>query len=55
MESLGLFEYALTCKLGTDAAGLIPRIGKILKTAKLTVFNPKRIHLALESKPQLLS
>jgi len=55
IESLGLFEHVLTCKLGTDAAGLIPRIGKILKTTKLTVFNPKKIHVALNSKPQLLT
>jgi hypothetical protein len=55
VESLGLFEQVLICKLGTDAVGLIPRIGQKLKTAKLEVFNPKKIHLALRAKPQLLS
>jgi len=43
VESLGLLENALTCKLGTDAAGLIPRIGRNLKNAKFVVFNPKRL------------
>jgi hypothetical protein len=53
VESLGLFVHALTCKLGTDAVGLIPRIGKILKNAKLTVFNPKKIRMTLELKPRI--
>jgi hypothetical protein len=43
VEPLGLFEYALTCKLGTDAAGLIPKIGRNLKNARFTVFNPKTL------------
>lgn len=55
VESLGLFEQVLTCKLGTDAVGLIPRIGRILKTAKLTVFNPKKIYMALTLKPKFLT
>jgi hypothetical protein len=43
VEKLGLFEYALTCKLGTDAAGLIPKIGRYMRNAEFVVFNPKRI------------
>jgi len=43
VETLGLFEQALTCKLGTDAAGLIPKIGRSLRNAKFAVFNPKRL------------
>jgi hypothetical protein len=43
VEPLGLFEFAVTCKLGTDAAGLIPKIGKNLRSATFTVFNPKRL------------
>jgi hypothetical protein len=43
IEILGLFEHALTCKLGTDATGLIPKIGRILKKAKFAVFNPKKL------------
>jgi hypothetical protein len=42
-EPLGLLEHALTCKLGTDAAGLIPKIGRNLKNARFAVFNPKRL------------
>jgi hypothetical protein len=43
VEPLGLFEHALVCKLETDAAGLIPRIGKMLRYSKFAVFNPKKI------------
>lgn len=43
VEPLGVFEHVLTCKLGTDAAGLIPKIGRILKNAKFAVFDPRRI------------
>jgi hypothetical protein len=49
VEPLGLFEHALTCKLGTDAAGLIPQIGRLLKNAKFAVFNPRKIRAFLES------
>lgn len=48
VESLGMFEHALTCKLGTDAAGLIPKIGRILKNAKFAVFNPKKLRKFIE-------
>jgi hypothetical protein len=43
VESLGMFEHAVVCKLGTDAAGLIPRIGKNLRKAVFSVFNPRKI------------
>jgi hypothetical protein len=43
VEPLGLLEHVLTCKLGTDAAGLIPKIGRILRNAKFAVFNPKTL------------
>lgn len=42
-EALGMFEHALVCKLGTDATGLIGRLGRRLRKAKFTVFNPKRV------------
>lgn len=48
VEPLGLLEHALECKLGTDAAGLIPKIGRNLKNAKFAVFNPKRLREFLE-------
>jgi hypothetical protein len=43
VESLGLFEHVLTCKLGTDATGVIPRVGRYFRKAELVVFNPKRL------------
>ena len=45
VESFGMFEHALVCKLGTDAAGLIGRVGRRLRKAKFTVFNPKALML----------
>jgi hypothetical protein len=42
-ERLGLLEYALTCKLGTDAAGLIPRMGRYMRNAVFVVFDPRKI------------
>jgi hypothetical protein len=50
VESLGMFEHALVCKLGTDAAGLISKIGRILKSARFAVFNPRRISGFLQLK-----
>ncbi|MDI6847170.1 MAG: DUF2110 family protein [Candidatus Bathyarchaeia archaeon] len=43
IESLGFFEHAVVCKLGTDAVGLIPKIGKRLWNANLGTFNPREI------------
>jgi len=43
MEALGLFEHALTCKLGTDAAGLIPKIGRYMKNSTFIIFSPKKV------------
>lgn len=43
MEPLGLFEWALECKLGTDAVGLIPKIGKNLLNATFSVFKAREI------------
>lgn len=49
IESLGMFEHALVCKLGTDAAGLIPRLGRRLKAATFTVFNPRKLYTIFNS------
>jgi hypothetical protein len=43
VKSLGLFEQTIVCRLGTDAAGLIPKIGGSLSNASFSVFNPKEI------------
>lgn len=50
VEPLGFFEHAVVCKLGTDARGLIPRIGRNLKEATFAVFSPRRILGILEKE-----
>jgi len=42
-EQLGWLENAIVCKLGTDAVGLIPAIGRFLRTATLAPFSPRKI------------
>jgi hypothetical protein len=42
VEALGMFEHALTCKLGTDAAGLISRVGRYLRNSILVVFDAEK-------------
>lgn len=43
IESLGFFEQAVVCKLGTKALGLIPKIGRKLWKANFSVFDPAGI------------
>jgi hypothetical protein len=43
IESLGTLEQVVLCKLGTDAIGLIPNIGRNLKSAILVPYSPKKI------------
>ena len=43
VESLGMFENAIVCKLGTDAVGLVPKIGRVLRNSTLSVFSPRKI------------
>lgn len=50
IESLGVLEQVVLCKLGTDAVGLIPRIGRSLKSAILFPFSPKKIIETLGSE-----
>lgn len=49
VEPLGFFEHAVICKLGTDARGLIPRIGRNLNEATFAVFSPRKIMRILEN------
>jgi len=42
VEALGMFEHALTCKLGTDAAGLVSKVGRYMRNSRFIVFNPKK-------------
>ena len=44
IESLdGWLEHSLVCKLGTDAVGLIPVIGRILRSTSMAAFSPRKI------------
>ena len=43
VDALGMFEHALVCKLGTDAAGLVPRLGRNLHKATFNVFGPRKL------------
>jgi hypothetical protein len=49
IESLGVLEQVVLCKLGTDAVGLIPKLGRYLKSAFLVPFSPKKILEAFSS------
>ncbi len=42
-DSLGTLEQVILCKLGTDAVGLIPKLGRSLPDAVLVPFSPKKI------------
>ena len=42
-EQLSLTIQSVLCKIGTDAIGLIPRLGSILRKSKLEPFIPGRI------------
>ncbi len=42
VETLGMFEHALTCKLGTNAAGLVGIMGRYLRNSVFVVFNAKK-------------
>jgi hypothetical protein len=42
VEELGLLVHALKCKLGTQAAGLIPVIGRYMRYSIFAVFNAKK-------------
>jgi len=43
IETLGLLEHAIPCKLGTDAVGLMPKLGPYLRHAFLAPLSPRRI------------
>ncbi len=42
IETLGMFEHSLTCKLGTNAAGLVSIVGRYLRNSIFVVFNAKK-------------
>lgn len=43
IEPIGSFENCIICKLGTNAVGIIPKIGRHLSETSLSIFNPKRL------------
>jgi hypothetical protein len=43
LESMTLTVHSVLCKLGTDAIGLIPKLGALLKKKEMKPFLPKRI------------
>lgn len=43
VEALGPLEHAVVCKLGTDAVGLLPKLGPLLRSAFLAPFSPRKI------------
>jgi len=45
VESLGLFEHSFLCKLGTQAPGIIGKLGKYLPGIPLHVVSPSRLWL----------
>ncbi|MDG6221896.1 MAG: DUF2110 family protein [Candidatus Bathyarchaeota archaeon] len=51
IESLGVLEQVVLCKLGTDAVGLIPKIGRYIKSAVLVPFSPKKIIQKIGNQP----
>jgi hypothetical protein len=42
IETFGMFEHALTCKLGTNAAGLVGVVGRYLRNSVFVVFNARK-------------
>jgi hypothetical protein len=49
IQSLGLLEHAVLCKLGTDARGLVPKLGSLLPDAVLEPFSPREIRAVVGS------
>ena len=49
VEPLGLFEQSLLCKLGTEGAGVIGRLGRYLRGIPLSLFSPHRARALLGS------
>jgi hypothetical protein len=43
IETLGMFEHTLTCKLGTDAAGIVSKVGRYMRNSVFIVYNPKKV------------
>jgi hypothetical protein len=51
IESLGVLEQVILCKLGTKSIGLITKLGHYLKSAVLVPFSPPKIITEIGSQP----
>lgn len=49
VERLGILECAVVCKVGTNAVGLIPKLGRLMPNAVFGVFSPKEISCVVEA------
>jgi len=49
IEPLGLLEHAVLCKLGTDAKGILPKLGSLLSDATLEPFSSRKIRGLVDS------
>jgi len=43
IDTLGLLEHTIPCKLGTDAVGLMPKLGPYLRHASFAPFSSRKI------------
>ncbi len=50
VEELGILEQVLVCKLGTDAVGLIPKLGPKLPKTYFASFNPRKIQRLIKGR-----
>ena len=50
IEELGVLEHSLVCKLGTDAVGLIPKLGPLLPAANFASFSPRKIQKLIRGR-----
>ncbi len=53
VDALGFLEYALCCKHGTDAPGMIKILGTYLPAVPFHAFSPKKINKALGLLPTI--
>jgi len=48
IESLGILEHVILCKLGTDAVGLVPKLGRFLPDAVFVPFSSRKIRRLID-------
>jgi len=53
VDELGFLEYAIACKLGTDAPGVIKALGQYLRGVQLCAFSPRKVSGILGELPPL--